>query len=61
MNMVTRMIGIRTGTGGLNRRGVEKTLDKHYIFREIAALSSYLIERRRLPQLSRELEETLGF
>lgn len=62
MNMVTRMIGIRTGTGGSSGRDYLKgALDKHYIFREIAALSSYLIERRQLPQLSRELEETLGF
>ncbi len=62
MNMVTRMIGIRTGTGGSSGRDYLKgALDKHYIFREIAALSSYLIERRKLPQLSRELEESLGF
>ncbi|MBP6827037.1 MAG: tryptophan 2,3-dioxygenase [Saprospiraceae bacterium] len=62
MNMVTRMIGIRTGTGGSSGRDYLKgALDKHYIFREIAALSSYLIERRRLPHLSRELEESLGF
>lgn len=62
VNMVTRMIGLRTGTGGSSGRDYLKgALDKHYIFREIAALSSYLIERRKLPQLSRELEETLGF
>jgi tryptophan 2,3-dioxygenase len=62
VNMVTRMIGLRTGTGGSSGRDYLKgALDKHYIFREIAALSSYLIERRRLPQLSKELEEKLGF
>lgn len=62
VSMVTRMIGIRTGTGGSSGRDYLKgALDKHYIFREIAALSSFLIERRRLPQLSRELEGKLGF
>jgi len=62
MNMVTRMIGLRTGTGGSSGRDYLKgALDKHYIFREIAALSSYLIERRKLPQLAKELEERLGF
>lgn len=62
MNMVTRMIGLRTGTGGSSGREYLKgALDKHYIFREIAALSSYLIERRKLPYLSKELEEKLGF
>ena len=60
--MVTRMIGMRTGTGGSSGRGyLQGALDKHYIFREVAALSSYLIERRRLPRLSKELEERLGF
>ncbi|MBX2892938.1 MAG: tryptophan 2,3-dioxygenase [Saprospiraceae bacterium] len=62
LNMVTRMIGLRTGTGGSSGQGYLKgALDKHYIFRDIAALSSYLIERRKLPQLSKELEHGLGF
>lgn len=62
INMVTRMIGLRTGTGGSSGRDyLRGALDKHYIFREVAALSSYLIERRRLPQLGKELEERLGF
>lgn len=62
VSMVTRMIGIRTGTGGSSGRDYLKgALDKHHIFREVAALSSYLIERRRLPRLSKELEERLGF
>ncbi|MCK6695434.1 MAG: tryptophan 2,3-dioxygenase, partial [Thermoanaerobaculia bacterium] len=62
VNMVTRMIGMRTGTGGSSGRGyLQGALDKHYIFREVAGLSSYLIERRKLPKLSKELEEKLGF
>lgn len=62
VSMVTRMIGLRTGTGGSSGRDYLKgALDKHHIYKEIAALSSYLIERRRLPHLSKELEEKLGF
>lgn len=62
VSMVTRMIGMRTGTGGSSGRGYLKgALDKHHIFQEIAALSSFLIERRRLPNLDVELEDRLGF
>jgi tryptophan 2,3-dioxygenase len=62
MSMVQRMIGTRIGTGGSSGRDYLKAaLDKHYIFREIAELTSFLIERRRLPVLSREMEKRLGF
>lgn len=60
--MVTRMIGGRVGTGGSSGRSYLKgALDKHYIFRDFAALSSFLLDRRRLPKLSKELEKRLGF
>ena len=62
MNMVHRMIGTRIGTGG--RSGKDYLIaaaDKHYIFREIAQLNSFLIERRKLPALSNEMEIRLGF
>ncbi|HMH35000.1 MAG TPA: tryptophan 2,3-dioxygenase family protein, partial [Puia sp.] len=62
MSMVHRMIGTRIGTGGSSGRDYLKAaLDKHYIFKEIAQLTSFLIERRRLPALSREMERRLGF
>ncbi len=62
MNMVHRMIGSRIGTGGSTGRDYLKgALDKHYIFAEIARLTSFLIERRRLPTLSAEMEKQLGF
>jgi tryptophan 2,3-dioxygenase len=62
MNMVHRMIGSRTGTGGSTGKDYLKgAVDKHYIFADIARLSSFLIERKRLPQLSREMEIRLGF
>jgi tryptophan 2,3-dioxygenase len=62
MSMVHRMIGTRIGTGGSTGRDYLKgALDKHYIFAEIARLTSFLIERRKLPVLTPELEKRLGF
>lgn len=62
MNMVHRMIGTRIGTGGSSGKDYLKAAaDKHYIFKEIAQLTSFLIERRRLPQLPEEVERKLGF
>jgi tryptophan 2,3-dioxygenase len=62
MNMVHRMIGTRIGTGGSSGKDYLKAAaDKHYIFREIAQLNSFLIERRKLPSLPPEVEKRLGF
>ena len=62
MNMVHRMIGTRIGTGGSSGKDYLKdAADKHYIFREIAQLNSFLIERRKLPALTKEMEKRLGF
>jgi tryptophan 2,3-dioxygenase len=62
MNMVHRMIGTRIGTGGSTGKDYLKAAaDKHYIFREIAQLNSFLIERRKLPALNHEMEVRLGF
>jgi tryptophan 2,3-dioxygenase len=62
MNMVHRMIGTRIGTGGSSGKDYLKAAaDKHYIYRNIAQLSSFLIERRKLPILPADIEEKLGF
>jgi tryptophan 2,3-dioxygenase len=62
MNMVHRMIGTRIGTGGSTGKDYLKAAaDKHYIFREIAQLNSFLIERRKLPVLPVTIEKLLGF
>jgi tryptophan 2,3-dioxygenase len=62
MNMVHRMIGMRIGTGGSTGKDYLKAAaDKHYIFKEIAQLNSFLIERRKLPALPRAIEKQLGF
>lgn len=62
MSMVHRVIGTRIGTGGSTGRDYLKgALDKHYIFADIARLTSFLIERKKLPVLSTEMEQRLGF
>lgn len=62
MNMVHRMIGTRIGTGGSSGKDYLKAAaDRHYIFTEIAQLTSFLIERRKLPQLPAQVEARLGF
>ncbi len=62
MNMVHRMIGTRIGTGGSSGKDyLRAAADKHYIFREIAQLNSFLIERRKLPLLPPAVEKRLGF
>lgn len=62
MGMVQRTIGSRIGTGGSTGKDYLKAaLDKHYIFKEITQLTSFLIERKRLPQLSAAMEKRLGF
>ncbi|HAA01556.1 MAG: tryptophan 2,3-dioxygenase [Flavobacteriales bacterium] len=62
VNMVHRMIGSRTGTGGsTGKEYLKNAMDKHYIFKEVSALTSFLIERRKLPHLSQEMDKRLGF
>jgi tryptophan 2,3-dioxygenase len=62
LNMVNRMIGTRIGTGGSSGAGyLQSAMDKHYIFREIAGLNSFLIDRRKLPALPEALTEKLGY
>ncbi|HET6254100.1 MAG TPA: tryptophan 2,3-dioxygenase family protein [Puia sp.] len=62
MSMVHRMIGTRTGTGGSTGKDyLGAALQRHHLFKEIAALTSFLIERKRLPVLDPEMERKLGF
>ncbi|HVX49591.1 MAG TPA: tryptophan 2,3-dioxygenase family protein, partial [Chitinophagaceae bacterium] len=60
--MVRRMIGLRVGTGNTSGVGyLEGALGKHYIYKDLAGLSTYLIERRNLPALPFELVKHLSF
>ncbi len=62
INMVRRMIGTRIGTGGSTGAGyLQGAMDKHYIFKEISQLNSFLIDRRKLPKLPSEISERLGY
>lgn len=62
LNMVHRMIGLRVGTGGSTGKAyLRGAMDSHYIFSEIADLSSFLFERNKLPELPVELKKAVGF
>lgn len=62
INMVRRMIGTRIGTGGSTGAGyLQGAMDKHYIFKEISQLNSFLIDRRKLPVLPKVLTDILGY
>ncbi|MBA2251019.1 MAG: tryptophan 2,3-dioxygenase [Chitinophagaceae bacterium] len=60
--MVRRMIGMRMGTGNTTGGGyLEGALTRHYIFKDIAGLSTFLIERKKLPKLPVELIKKLSY
>jgi tryptophan 2,3-dioxygenase len=62
INMVKRMIGGRIGTGGSTGAGyLQGAMDKHYIFRELSQLNSFLMESRKLPVLPEKLTANLGY
>jgi tryptophan 2,3-dioxygenase len=62
INMVRRMIGTRVGTGGSTGAGyLQGAMDKHYIFKEISQLNSFLINRRELPELPAHVSVALGY
>jgi tryptophan 2,3-dioxygenase len=62
LDMVRRMIGMRMGTGNTSGRGyLEGALNSHYIFKDIAGLSTFLIERKKLPKLPSELIQKLNY
>jgi tryptophan 2,3-dioxygenase len=60
--MVRRMIGMRVGTGNTSGAGyLEGALNKHFVYKDLSGLSTYLIERRKLPKLPDSLIQYLGF
>jgi tryptophan 2,3-dioxygenase len=60
--MVRRMIGMRVGTGNTSGAGyLEGAVQQHYIFKDLAGLSTYLIERKKLPRLPDKLIKELGY
>ncbi|MBY0349001.1 MAG: tryptophan 2,3-dioxygenase [Hydrotalea flava] len=52
LTMVRRMIGMRVGTGNTSGAGyLEGAAQQHFIFKDLAGLSTFLIERKKLPAL----------
>lgn len=62
INMVSRVIGRRIGTGGSTGAGyLNGAMESHYIFKELSLLTSFLIERSKLPALPENLVMALGY
>ncbi len=62
LQMVRRMIGTRIGTGGSSgEQYLQGAVNKNYIYKELASIITYLIERRSLPQLPERLHQALRF
>ncbi|MFM2387127.1 MAG: hypothetical protein RL660_1884 [Bacteroidota bacterium] len=61
MNMVQRMIGRRVGTGGsTGAHYLKNAADTHYIFKELADLTTFLVQRSRLGDMNPALRTVLG-
>lgn len=62
MLMARRMIGMRVGTGGTSGAGyLDGALRQHYIFKELTEVSTFLIERSKLPNLPNAVKERMSF
>ena len=62
MSMVHRTIGLRVGTGGsTGKHYLAGALASHHIFSEVADLSSFLFERKKIPALPETMKEALRF
>jgi len=60
IHMVQRTIGKRVGTGGSTGAGyLKQAADSHYVFQEMAELTSFLLPRHKLPVLPEQLQKDL--
>jgi tryptophan 2,3-dioxygenase len=60
--MAMRMIGTKVGTGGSSgSEYLHAATQQHKVFQDFARLSTFLIPRRQLPELPKELKESLQF
>lgn len=60
--MAQRMLGAKMGSGGSTGHDyLVSTAAKHRIFRDLFALSTFLIPRSRLPKLPRAVEQKMHF
>jgi tryptophan 2,3-dioxygenase len=62
LQMVRRMIGTRVGTGGSSgEQYLQGAVNKNYIYKELAGIITFLIERRSLSELPMQLRKALRF
>lgn len=62
IHMVQRTIGKRVGTGGsTGAEYLKGAADSHYIFKELAELTSFLLPRHLLPQLPAAVIQDLSY
>ena len=62
LQMVRRMIGTRVGTGGSSgEQYLQGAVNRNYIYKELAGVITFLIERRHLPKLPPRLHQALRF
>jgi tryptophan 2,3-dioxygenase len=62
MQMVRRTIGARVGTGGSTGAAYLKgAANSHFIFKDIAMLTSFLLNRSLLPALTTDVVNKLGY
>ena len=62
LQMVRRMIGTRVGTGGSSgEQYLQGAVNRNYIYKELAGVITFLIERRNLPALPPRLRRALRF
>lgn len=60
--MAQRMLGAKMGSGGSTGHDyLVTTAAKHRIFRDLFALSTFLIPRSRLPKLPKQVEDNMHF
>ncbi|MEO8431122.1 MAG: tryptophan 2,3-dioxygenase family protein [Acidobacteriota bacterium] len=60
--MVMRMIGSRIGTGGSSgHEYLDRAAERHRVFGDLSALSSFFIPRSALPRLPPEVRNRMGF
>lgn len=64
MQMAQRMIGQKISTGGMSggsQTYLQKTIQTGLAFKDFAALSTFLLPRKNLPELPETIRQTLGF
>jgi tryptophan 2,3-dioxygenase len=60
--MAMRMIGTRIGTGGTSgHEYLDRAAERHRVFADLSALSSFFIPRSKLPRLPPDVRSRMGF